>query len=113
MGVSIAGAGWLVLWPILITAAWREWRRGGHADLAVLLVTALNLITWWPWALAAAVSWFLPVDPDAFTASSLWQTVAQTTLLLAFLVALVERARESNRAAQRLREARAVAEAAS
>jgi signal transduction histidine kinase/ActR/RegA family two-component response regulator len=113
LGTSISGAAWLVLWPILITAAWRGWRRGGYVDLAVLLVTAVNMVTWWPWALAAAASWFLPVQPNAFTAGSLWQTVCQTSLLLAFVVGLVERARESNGAAQRLREARAAAEAAS
>ena len=111
-GFVINAAGWLVLWPILITAAWRGWRRGGHAALAVLLVTALNMITWWPWAFATAIASFLPIDPQAFTAGNLWQTVSQTTLLLAFLIGLVERARESNRTAQRLREARAAAEAA-
>ncbi len=114
LGFSIGGACWLVLWPILITAAWRGWRqRGGRADLAALLVTAINMITWWPWAFAATLSWFLPVDPNAFTAGNLWQTVAQATLMLAFLVGVVERARESNAASQRLREARAAAEAAS
>jgi signal transduction histidine kinase/ActR/RegA family two-component response regulator len=113
LGLSIGGAGWLVLWPILITAAWLGWRqRGGRADLVVLLVTAINMITWWPWALAAAASLFLSLDPDAFTAGSLWQTVTQATLMLAFLVGVVERARESIVAAQRLREARAAAETA-
>ena len=86
---------------------------GGRADLAVLIVTAINMITWLPWAMAEAASWFMPVDASAFTASSLWQTVAQTSLLVAFLVGLVERARGSIRVAQRLREARAAADAAS
>ncbi|CAN5395430.1 hypothetical protein BH10PSE17_BH10PSE17_09890 [soil metagenome] len=113
LGAKISGTCWLVLWPILMTGAWRGWRRGGSTTFVVFLVTTINMVSWWPWALASAISWFLPIDRGAFVAGSLWQTVVQTTLLLAFVVGLVARARESFRAAQRLREARAAAEAAS
>jgi len=94
---------WLCVFPLGLVAAWRVWRRGRPAGLAILMVFVLYIIVFLPSLFSRAFG----VDfPLAWPASAdVWlRSISVLALPIVFLVGVIARVRDHLRAAQRLRE---------
>ena len=101
----------LVLESIVgIAASWRVWRLGHRVGAVGVVLFALDATVWGPYLLASLVSHFVPID---IRPPGDWAVVLSSSLApLVFVGAIIHRAFEQLRSAQREREARAAAEAA-
>ena len=99
-------------WVVGIAASWHVWRLGHRVGAVGAMVFAVDAAVFGPLILASLVDHFVPIDTRPFEPSD-WASVLDSAALpLVFLGAIVLRAFEQLRSAQREREARAAAEAA-
>ena len=99
-------------WVVGIGASWRVWRLGHRVGALVAVIFALDAAVFGPFQLAHLFSLFVPFDTRPFEFSH-WAAVLSTSAIpLVFAGAIIHRAFEQLRSAQREREARAAAEAA-
>jgi signal transduction histidine kinase/CheY-like chemotaxis protein len=102
----------IFFWVVGLGASWRVWRLGHRVGAVGALLFALDAAVWGPSFLDELINHFVPIDIDRFQ-PPLWAGVL--TFLapsLVFAGAIIHRAFEQLRIAQREREARAAAEAA-
>ena len=93
-------------------ASWRVWRLGYRVGAVGGAVFALDAAVFQPYFLARLVDHFVPIDTRPFEWSDWAGMLSASATPLVFVGAIVLRAREQLRSAQREREARAAAEAA-
>ena len=102
----------VLFWVVGIAASWHVWRRGHRVGAVGAMLFALDAAVYGPLNLAVPVSLFVLIDTRPFEISE-WATVLSASAPpLVFLGAIIHRAYEQLRSAQREREARAAAEAA-
>jgi signal transduction histidine kinase/ActR/RegA family two-component response regulator len=103
----------ILAWVVGIAASWRVWRLGHRVGALGLLIFALDAAVHGPYTLARLVSPLVPIDTTPFDFSHWVSTLSVAAIPLVFLGAVILRALDQLRIAQREREARAAAEAAS
>jgi signal transduction histidine kinase/ActR/RegA family two-component response regulator len=109
-----------VVWPLLLVlywvvglaASWHVWRLGHRVGALGVLLFALDAAVFGPMMVASLVDHFLPIDTSPFESSDWANILASSAPPLVFLGAIFLRAFEQLRSVQRLRSARAAAEAA-
>ena len=93
-------------------ASWRVWRLGHRVGAVGALLFALDAAIWGPWVLGGLINHFVPIDTDRLQ-PSLWAAfLTWIAPSVVFAGAIIHRAFEQLRIAQREREARVAAEAA-
>jgi signal transduction histidine kinase/ActR/RegA family two-component response regulator len=115
-----SGSYWPVVFPLIgvlfdvvgIGASWRVWRLGHRVGVVGLMLFALDATVFQPYLLATLVDYFVPIDTARFEWSDWAGLLSASAIPLVFVGAVILRALEQLRIAQREREARAVAEAA-
>jgi signal transduction histidine kinase/ActR/RegA family two-component response regulator len=113
--VVVAGMNLLqiVVWVVAIGASWRVWRLGYRVGALGVMVFGLKAALFGPFTLARLFSDFAPIDTLPLQFDDWTVVLTSAALPLVFVGAVVLRAFEQLRIAQRLREERAAAEAAS
>jgi signal transduction histidine kinase/DNA-binding response OmpR family regulator len=113
--VVVAGMNLLQIleWVVGILASWRVWRLGYRVGALGAMVFGLDAALFGPFTLGRLFSDFAPIDTRPLQFGDWAVVLSSATLPLVFLGAVVLRAFEQLRSAQREREARAAAEAAS
>ncbi|WP_298830545.1 ATP-binding protein [uncultured Piscinibacter sp.] len=102
----------VLFWVVGIAASWHVWRLGHRVGAVGAMLFALDAATFAPRTLAALVNRFVPIDTAPFQVSDWAYVLSSAAPAFVFVGAIIHRAFEQLRVAQREREARAVAEAA-
>ena len=114
-----------VVWPLIanlfsvvgLAASWHVWRLGHRVGAVAALLFAVDAVVWGPHLTARLIDHFVPIRTAigaGLFAPPDWASVLSAAAPAFFFVgAIIHRAFEQLRSAQREREARAVAEAAS
>ena len=93
-------------------ASWRVWRLGYRVGAVGGVLFALDAVVYQPYMLASLVDRFVPIDTRPFEWSEWANLLSVSAPPFVFVGAIILRAFEQLRSAQREREARAAAEAA-
>ncbi len=101
-----------VEWVVGIGASWRVWRLGHRVGALGLTIFALGLAVWGPRMLVQLVDSIVSTDIKPFHLGDWADVLDASSIPLVFVGAIILRAFEQLRSAQREREARAAAEAA-
>jgi signal transduction histidine kinase len=99
-------------WVVGIAASWHVWRLGHRVGALGALIVALDAAVGGPIVLASLVSHVVPIDTRPFEVSHWAGILGAAAIRFVFVGAIILRAFEQLRIAQREREARAAAEAA-
>jgi signal transduction histidine kinase/ActR/RegA family two-component response regulator len=99
-------------WIVGIAASWHVWRLGHRVGAVGAALFALDAAVAGPFIVANLVNRFVPVDIGLFQPREWALALSLAAAPIVFVGAIVHRAFEQLRIAQRLREARAAAEAA-
>ncbi|MDZ7591370.1 MAG: ATP-binding protein [Rubrivivax sp.] len=102
----------VLFWVVGFPASWRVRRLGHRVGVVGALFFALDAAVWGPSLLAELVKHFASIDTGPFLPSEWANVLHSVAPPIVFAVAIVLRAFEQLRSAQREREARAAAEAA-
>ena len=94
---------WSCVLPLGLVAAWRVWRQGRIAGLAILIVFTMYIFAFLPYLSGNTFGFTIPVPWSASTQGWL-QSASVLSLPVVFLVGVIARVRDQLRAAQRLRE---------
>jgi signal transduction histidine kinase/CheY-like chemotaxis protein len=95
-----------------LAASWQVWRLGHRVGALGILLFAVDAMVWVPYLLAMPIDYFVPIGAGLFRPSVGAIVLSSAAPVLCFVGAIVMRAFEQVRVAQREREARATAEAA-
>jgi signal transduction histidine kinase/ActR/RegA family two-component response regulator len=118
--IDTSGTVAAVVFPLLavlfsvvgLAASWHVWRLGHRVGAVGAMFFALDAAVWGPLMLAQLVDHFVPIDTRPFDVSD-WASILHAAAPpLVFVGAIIARAFEQLRSAQREREARAAAVAA-
>ena len=99
--------------PLFIGASWRVWRMGHREGLVGLIVFGTYFVAWGPANFEWLINLYVPIGLGRFIAPDWLLALSGVALPLVFLSSVSQRFLEQWRSAQREREARAAAEAAS
>jgi signal transduction histidine kinase/ActR/RegA family two-component response regulator len=102
----------IIGWGVGIAASWHVWRLGHRVGALGIAIFALDAAVHGPYVLARLISPIVPIDIRPFEFSHWASTLTVAAIPLVFLGAVIHRAFEQLRIAQREREARAAADAA-
>ena len=94
---------WSCVLPLGLVAAWRVWRQGRHAGLAMLIVFTMYIVAFLPYLSGNTFRYAIPLPWSASTQGWL-QSLSVLSLPVVFLVGVIARVRHQLRAGQRLRE---------
>ena len=95
-----------------LAASWRIWRLGYRVGLVGGALFALDAAVYQPYLMAELAGYFVPIDLRPLIWSEWASLLSVSAIPIAFVGAIILRAFDQLRSAQREREARAVAEAA-
>jgi signal transduction histidine kinase/ActR/RegA family two-component response regulator len=109
-----------VVWPLVTTlywvvglaASWHVWRLGHRVGAVGVMLFAVDAVVSGQNMLAGVIDYFVPIGADLFDLGVAAFVLAAAPSALVFVGAIILRAFEQVRTAQREREARAAAEAA-
>ena len=109
-----------VVWPAIailfsivgLAASWSVWRLGHRAGAVIGALFALDAVVWSPHLLTRLIDHFVPMGMGLFSPPQWAYVLSAAAPAVVFVGAIVHRALEQLRIAQREREARAAAEAA-
>jgi signal transduction histidine kinase/ActR/RegA family two-component response regulator len=113
-----------VVWPLIVTAfsivglaaSWHVWRLGHRVGAVGAVLFAVDAVVWEPHLLARLIDHFVPIGsvigPGLFEPPDWAYVLSAAAPAFFFVGAIIHRAYEQLRSAQREREARAAAEAA-
>jgi signal transduction histidine kinase/ActR/RegA family two-component response regulator len=101
-----------VEWVVGIAASWRVWRLGYRIGAVGLTIFVLDAAVWGPSMLVQLVDSIVPINIQPFHFGAWANDLSSAAIPIVFVGAIVLRAFEQLRSAQREREARAAAEAA-
>ena len=94
---------WSAVLPLGLVAAWRVWRQGRHAGLAMLIVFTMYIVAFLPYLSGNTFGYAVPLPWSASTQGWL-RSLSVLSLPVVFLVGVIARVRDQLRASQRLRE---------
>ena len=103
----------ILVWVVGIGASWRVWRVGYRVGALGAMVFGLKAALFGPFTFGRLFSDFVPIDTLPLQIGDWAVVMSSAALPLVFLGAVILRAFEQLRTAQRLRQERAAAEAAS
>ena len=95
-----------------LVASWRVWRLGYRVGAVGALLFVLDAVVYQPMLLTELINYVVPIDADRFLTPDWANVLSSSAPAFVFVGAIIHRAFEQLRIAQREREARAAAEAA-
>jgi signal transduction histidine kinase len=102
----------ILFWVVGIAASWHIWRLGHRVGAVGAVFFAVDAVVWMPHLTARLINHFVPIGTGLFQPPTWAFTVNAAAPAFLFVGAVIHRAFEQLRSAQREREARAAAEAA-
>jgi signal transduction histidine kinase/ActR/RegA family two-component response regulator len=95
-----------------LAASWRVWRLGYRVGAVGAVLFALDAVVYQPMLVADLINYLVPIDAGRFRTPDWANILSSSAPSFVFVGAIIHRAFEQLRSAQREREARAAAEAA-